>query len=175
MKLADYLIQKQIGPSEFAELIGVSSRMTVHRYITGKRVPHPDMIQRITRVTRGAVTAADFPPPKKQVPTRMRRPALEQNNQRYPWERSDSHYCRHAEHALRRLLKEAPEGTDLSPPLQKAISLLGERVEMDREKRNFRLDHRPVSAQTLVRHANRILEAQEEPLIQYPGVNPIDN
>ena len=59
MTLGEYLTQQKIGDEEFAESIGVD-RTAVSRYRRNKRLPRPDTILRIQRVTDGAVTPADF-------------------------------------------------------------------------------------------------------------------
>ena len=58
MKLDAYLKTNDISEQKFAEQIGVSQQ-AVHRYRTG-RVPTPEVMQAIIKVTAGAVTADDF-------------------------------------------------------------------------------------------------------------------
>ncbi|WP_269537031.1 helix-turn-helix domain-containing protein [Cerasicoccus fimbriatus] len=175
MKLAEYLIKTRMRPSEFAKLIGVT-RMSIHRYITEDRVPEPHIISRIARVTRGNVTAGDFPPPKKSVTSLPVKASPEQDNRKpYPWERRNSYCFDEADRRLRRMMQQPREGDGLSPPLKHAILVLGERVETDLNKRHFRLDHRIVDAREIVRQANRVLVKKGQSPISYPGVNPIDN
>lgn len=59
MKLASFLQQAEIKPSEFARQIGVP-RQTLHRYLAGERTPRSEVLNRIRDVTKGAVTPNDF-------------------------------------------------------------------------------------------------------------------
>lgn len=57
--LADYLEKHPGTDAAFAAAIGVS-RQSLHRYKTGERRPEWDVLERILRVTDGAVTPNDF-------------------------------------------------------------------------------------------------------------------
>lgn len=59
MTLADYLVDRKIKDSDFAEAIGVS-RMTLWRYKSGDRRPEWDVLKRIVQATDGHVTPNDF-------------------------------------------------------------------------------------------------------------------
>jgi transcriptional regulator with XRE-family HTH domain len=59
MKLADYIARKRMTQEAFADLVGVS-QVSIARYIRGHRIPRPEVIQKIHRVTNGRVTANDF-------------------------------------------------------------------------------------------------------------------
>jgi transcriptional regulator with XRE-family HTH domain len=59
MKLASYLDINGMTDAEFARRIGVG-RHTVGRYRLGERFPHPDVLSKIHKETKGAVTANDF-------------------------------------------------------------------------------------------------------------------
>ena len=70
MRLADYLAQKAQSAEEFAREVGVDP-VSVRRYLKGKRLPKWDVMQRITKATKKAVTANDFVeerPPKRVRP-----------------------------------------------------------------------------------------------------------
>lgn len=45
---------------EVCKLLEIGSRTTYYRYLRGLRTPRPDMIRRIERVTRHAVTRDHF-------------------------------------------------------------------------------------------------------------------
>lgn len=60
MKLRNFLSENQISKTTFAHEIGVTSRMTVHRWIKGTCIPSRDLMHRITKVTDGLVRANDF-------------------------------------------------------------------------------------------------------------------
>ncbi|MDH2313370.1 helix-turn-helix domain-containing protein [Methylobacterium brachiatum] len=59
MRLADFLADRGIKDSDFAETIGVS-RMTLWRYKSGDRRPEWDVLKRIVQATDGHVTPNDF-------------------------------------------------------------------------------------------------------------------
>ncbi|KQS82161.1 XRE family transcriptional regulator [Methylobacterium sp. Leaf361] len=59
MRLADFLADRGIKDSDFAETIGVS-RMTLWRYKSGDRRPEWDVLKRIVQATEGHVTPNDF-------------------------------------------------------------------------------------------------------------------
>lgn len=60
MHLNDWLSNKtDLTNAEFAEAIGVS-RQALWRYRLGERIPRPDVLTKIKRATKGAVTANDF-------------------------------------------------------------------------------------------------------------------
>jgi len=61
MTLAEYIHAKGIKPPTFAADIGVAP-MTVYRWCNGGWPSRANMAA-ITRITAGAVTAADFMPP----------------------------------------------------------------------------------------------------------------
>ena len=59
MELRAYLKAKTLSEAAFADLIGVK-QSAVNRYCRGDRVPKPDVMREIMRVTKGKVTANDF-------------------------------------------------------------------------------------------------------------------
>ncbi len=62
MKLDSYLSKNNIKAKDFAERIGLKSKASISRYISGERIPTPDVMARITKETDGQVTANDFYP-----------------------------------------------------------------------------------------------------------------
>ena len=163
MKLETYLITQQISPAEFARRLGVRSRTTIHRYLSGERKPPPGMIARIERATEGKVTAIDLLANDNEPLTR--RPP--------PWARKDHRVAVLAERAFLAMLAERDAAERMSPPLRRACEVLGSRVQVDRAHRNFKLDGRPSSTMAIVAAANRILREQRLPEIDYPGVKPL--
>jgi transcriptional regulator with XRE-family HTH domain len=143
MKLSEYLILHHLTPSSFAERVGLRSRTTIHRYIRGERYPSAEILKRIEVLTGGLVTARDF----------GRNCHANDNFDHLPWARrqrrewSDSmlEYWNRG---------RKQEGDTLSPPLRRAVLILGERVQVDRAQRNFKLDGRPVGAREVVKAAN---------------------
>jgi predicted transcriptional regulator len=66
MKLSDYLAANRITNEGFAKMLG-TSQPAVSRYVTGKRVPRPQHIRRISEITGGEVTANDFMAPSSST------------------------------------------------------------------------------------------------------------
>jgi hypothetical protein len=60
MKLAAYMIDKNLTPAEMAGLVGDVSSSGVRKWIYHERVPRPEQLRRIADVTQGAVTPNDF-------------------------------------------------------------------------------------------------------------------
>jgi len=59
MDLRRYLDARNIPVAVFAETLGVSVQ-AVHRYLSGERLPRPDVMMRIKQATHGAVRPNDF-------------------------------------------------------------------------------------------------------------------
>lgn len=59
MNLRPYLDENKISPAEFAKTIKVEPA-SVHRYLTGERIPRLEILERIVRATNGTVQANDF-------------------------------------------------------------------------------------------------------------------
>lgn len=59
MNLRPYLEENGISPAEFAREIRVEPA-SVHRYLSGERIPRPEILERIIQATNGAVQANDF-------------------------------------------------------------------------------------------------------------------
>ncbi len=59
MNLQAFLMSRAMPAREFSRRIGVSPA-AVARYASGKRIPSPDVMQRIIAETEGAVTPNDF-------------------------------------------------------------------------------------------------------------------
>ena len=59
MQLRQYLDKHETDVLSFADSIGVTAQ-TVYRYLAGDRLPHRDVMERICRVTGGAVQPNDW-------------------------------------------------------------------------------------------------------------------
>jgi len=59
MKLGAYLQKTKTSPELLALAINVTA-VSVRRYISGKRKPRPEIMERIKQATGGKVTANDF-------------------------------------------------------------------------------------------------------------------
>ncbi len=71
MTLADYLAREAITTEEFARRVDVD-RVSVCRYLRGRRRPHWDVMQRIIQETEGHVMPNDFVEVPKEVRARRR-------------------------------------------------------------------------------------------------------
>lgn len=59
MTLAEYLKRHDLDAAGFGRKVGMS-KSYIARLVRGERVPRPDTMARISRETRGLVTANDF-------------------------------------------------------------------------------------------------------------------
>jgi len=165
MRLSEYLMRNNIRPVDFAAQIEVKSRMTLHRYLVGNRVPSPAIMKRIETATKGAVTRADFEHHPLGLPSNDDSP--------FDWSRCAKYENRRVDRLLRKMLGERQEHETFSAPLRAAIETLDGRVTTDQGRRKLWLDGKPVSAVDLVRRANDIRCKRRQPLIRYPIANPI--
>lgn len=60
MTLNEFLQIEGITPAEFGRMLGLKSRSSVFRYLTGQRVPKPEVMKKIKELTNGKVTANSF-------------------------------------------------------------------------------------------------------------------
>ena len=60
MKLETWVKSNGVSVTNLATLIGVSGYRTAQRYITGERIPRPEVMEKIHEITEGQVTANDF-------------------------------------------------------------------------------------------------------------------
>lgn len=186
MKLADYLHTHSITPQQLRTMLGVKSRSTVLRYISGERLPSPDLLQRIEELTGGAVTRADFldPQPPGCLRVVIDRKGREQTT--YPWTVLEArpqppgprpHPRPPAANDNRAQRPPPPPPPDTeddwpSPPLQRALDLLGPRAR-HAKRGGFLLDGRIADTRRVMAAANEVLKARGEKPIPYPGVEPI--
>lgn len=190
MKLADYLDQNDLTPGELRRLLGVKSRSTVMRYLSGERQPAPRIMEKIRELTGGTVTPMDFADP---APPRCARIVMGANGEprlMLPWTSAQPRR-RHAndEHGRsgprysfpmhRRLPRcyattsQADPSGWPSPPLGEAIWVLGARVKVSK-RGGFLLDGRLTDSRGVVAAANASLRARDLPTIPYPGVEPLE-
>lgn len=161
MKLADYLYENSMTPSQLRTMLGVKNRSTIHRYLLGERVPNPETMLKITRLTRFQVGLADFL--DSSPPNCARIVDDEHGVPRIvlPWSpdyRKDDH-------------TPSSSGDPLTGPVQRAIDLLEGRARFT-PRGVFLLDGRVCDLKDIMRAANRVLESRGEQPIPYPGVCP---
>lgn len=171
-------------------MLGVRSRSTVLRYISGERVPAPEVMDAIHKLTGGSVTLADFIDPR---PPDCLRSVIDRSGEVrdiYPWTVLEYAHDRTpandntvdrmpaATHPAHRGGKrpaetprqEPPRGDDWpSAPLQRALKILGGRAMLAR-RGGFLLDGRIADSKRVVIAANRRLRELGHPPIPYPGL-----
>lgn len=59
MMLKKYRVARDLSAADFAKLIGVANDSVVGRYERGDRMPRPEIVERIRKVTKGMVTFDD--------------------------------------------------------------------------------------------------------------------
>ena len=75
MHLSDWLFINSMTPAQLRRMLGVLTRSTITRLLTGQRLPGPRLLRRIETLTRGQVTALDFVnPAPPQCARLVRRP-----------------------------------------------------------------------------------------------------
>lgn len=169
MKLADYLFNSGLAPSDVQGELGIMSRSTMYRYLTGERRPRREMMQRIQDLTNGKVTAADFRDrqlPECAVVIRSPQGVL---TPVLPWSTRDGRL-----EAARRSSWEEPANDDspLGKQLTRALWVLSPRARYLGGDR-FVLDHCWVDARRVVEAANLHLLSRGLDPIQYPLAHPI--
>lgn len=171
-----------LTPRQLRWMLGVKSRSSVLRYLTGERTPSARVMHRIEQITEGRVTRSDFRDPS---PPRCARVVVDRFGQ--------PHYVFPWTHVERDRLKggndNRPRQPGLSPPerpgrlgeaqdewpfgpLRRAMEVLGTRVRLTRRGR-FLLDGRASDAKRVVMAANVELRRRGQPPIPYPGVDPL--
>ena len=164
MKLADWLFESNVAPEQLRRMLGVRSRTTIHRYLTGERTPRSRVILKISEITCGRVQLADF---LDEVPPRCATVVQIEGRTKlvFPWTERGGRI-----EAAERAAGRDPE-TWPSPPLAAAIETLGTRVRVTRSGR-FLLDGRISDARRVVREANAIRSELGQPEVDYPVVRP---
>jgi len=164
-KLADYIFfEMNLTPRELRRILGVRDRTTLWRYLTGKRIPQPKMLQKIYEVTDGKVTLKDFldPAPPRcaeiiSLPDGKSRMTL-------PWSPDPT----------RNEVARPCDGYEprITPPIKRALEALDGRGWFTPSGKVL-LDGRVTDLKRLVRAANETLKAKGKDPIPYPGVEPL--
>ena len=164
MILADWLHEGACTPEQLRRMLGVRSRSTIHRYLTGARVPQHQVLQKIIELTGGRVQLADFLDPAPPVCAAV--VTLEGERRLiFPWTTRDGR-LEAAERAGSTTADSWP-----SPALLSAMETLGPRVTVTRSCK-FLLDGRISDARRVVAEANAIRREMGQPEISYPIVRP---
>ena len=92
MKLADYLYENSMTPGQLRRMLGVKNRSTIHRYLLGERVPNPETMLKIAKLTRHQVGLADFLDPSPPGCARFNKAERDRRaaNPRYPEQALDA-------------------------------------------------------------------------------------
>ena len=193
MKLADYMYQTGMTPGQLRAMLGVKSRSTVLRYISGERVPNGTIMAKIKELSGGRVTLRDF---YDESPPKCIRILIDRHGEEhkvYPWtniERrhqfpANDNHPPDSSGSMDGLGDVVLPPTDWSrplsveladpwpsQPLKMAIDELGSRVKPSK-RRDFLLDGRLVDARRIVAEANRSRRERGLPPIPYPGVEQL--
>jgi hypothetical protein len=161
MKLADYLYENSMTPSQLRTMLGVKNRSTIHRYLLGERIPNPETLLKIIRLTEFKVGLADFldsspPDCARVIENEHGVPRIV-----LPW---SPDYCKDDDPGSVR-------GGSLSRPVNRALDLLEGRAKFT-PRGVFLLDGRVCDLKDIMRVANAVLESKGEKPIPYPGVCP---
>lgn len=169
MKLDLYLNLNKISIKKFADRLGVKSRVSIHRYINGTRVPSRRLIRKIAELTHGQVTEKDFAI-KPLTPEKLFRENFKPtkadcifSHRFLPFVGTSTLYWDH---------NDDTANQNQNYPLQHARRVLRDRLRLT-ECGHCRLDNRPAPVRTVIKEANRVLKMTGQPLIFYPGLNPI--
>jgi transcriptional regulator with XRE-family HTH domain len=133
MKLKDYLASKSITAAEFGRRIKVS-QAAVTRYAAGDRIPEPDIMRRIARITGGIVSPNDFygpAPPNRRRGSRPRTKAEQgrRENRRAIAEANDELTRNGLWSKGLDLLDKEPQGLRPAKPNRAAIEAWNEWIE----------------------------------------------
>lgn len=162
MKLADWMHERGMTPSELMRRLGLKSRTTVTRYLTGEREPDYVMLKKISDLTGKAVTHADFAsssPPRCAEVVELAGGTLQLV---FPWTKRRVDWL---------ALREDWSADDRGVPrvIEKAFAVLRGRAGLSDQHGLYVLDGRPIDARRLIMAANRVLRARGKPLLRYPG------
>lgn len=166
MKLADYLFFSGMTPRDAQGLLGIKSRSTIHRYLTGERRPGKTMMRRIHQLTGGKVTLDDFDGWAPDCATTIRNKEGKLSVV-LPWSTRDWRL-----EAAHKAGLDAPEEDDtLSEQAKRALRVLAGRAHhLGLDK--FQLDGRLSDLRRVVREANRMIVAHGLDPIEYPLAHP---
>ena len=177
-------------------MLGIKSRTTILRYVSGERRPPAAMIDKIAELTGGAVTQADFDDPspplcRRSVLDRMGRPRaiypwtpverqVASEDDGVPWPRKIRDMSQHRRRIA--LANPPPKVGRLepgqqaepwpSPPIRRAMQVLRDRVRLTK-RGTVLLDGRISDFRRMVTAANEELRRRGQPPIPYPGVEPL--
>lgn len=164
MQLSDFLFESGMSPADLRRILGIKSRETVWRYLTKRRIPQPQHIQRIIEISRGKVQLADFLDPNPPKCAKLIIDAEGRERMVLPWSKDWPE-----ETPLK-----SPDGTEgLSAPVKRAFAALEGRATYARQSGTFLLDGRAVDLRRIITAANEVLQAKGELTIVYPGAEPL--
>lgn len=164
MKLADYLFRHRLTPRHLQKVLGVSSRSTVLRYLTGQRLPEPAHLDRIEQWTQDQVRLRDFLDTAPPECAGFYTDARGKRRMVLPWSTRD----KRLDKAFNHMMSEPVEGSEDPPVIRQALLVLEDRVV--RTKDLFVVDGYPTDTRGLVRAANEQLRRHYRPPLRYPGV-----
>lgn len=169
MKLADWMHTHHLTPGQLRRMLGVKSRSTVTRWITGERTPSARLLNEIRDLSGGAVTRDDFFDPRPPGCLRLIADRAGRVREVYPWTEIELHFPQTGGGPREAAWAGDAEDVWPSPPLQKALDTLHGRARVTGAM-EFLFDGRRIDARRLVAEANRVREKHNLPPIAYPGV-----
>ncbi len=159
MKLADWLYyESTCTPRDLRLTLGVS-KSAMSLYLASKRTPRDDVLTKITIITKGNVTRADFehPDPPRCAEVHIRKDGS--TRWVFPWSTGKPQ-------------RGVLYSSRVSSPLLRAIEVLHGRARLT-PRGVYLLDGRVSDPKRIVRAANERLRSLGQEPIQYPTVEPI--
>lgn len=149
---------------ELRRILGVKDRITLWRYLTGKRIPQPKVMQKIIELTDGRVGLKDFLDPAPPKCARIIMLPNGQTRMTLPWspDPTQNEVARHYDGYEPRI----------TPPIKRALEALDGRGWYTPTGKVL-LDGRLTDLKRLVKAANETLKTQGKDPIPYPIVEPI--
>jgi len=170
MKLDLYLSQNQISISKFTKMLGLGSRASLYRYMSGERMPSQDLVIKIMQLTGNAVTANDFVvgDTAASIP----------KTQRARWNpdcilsAQYNHKTIYDRDFYIQFLERSAANENITFPLWQALQLLKDRLKIQ-SNGELRLDGVISTVAQVIAAANKLLAMSGDPLIFYPNIQPI--
>ncbi len=160
MKLADYLFENSVTPTQLRWMLGVKCRSVIWRWLINERIPRTKMMKRIEAMSGGKVTRADFLDPRSPTCARVIIDDHGEEKWLLPWS---------SDKAQDNSPFESPHSR-LSPPVKRALQILDGRAWYTPTGK-FLLDGRLSDLKRIMRAANTELNRRGAKPIPYPGVH----
>lgn len=170
-------------------MLGLKSRTTVFRYLSGEHKPSREVMVRINQISGGLVREEDFDDP---TPPRCMKVVMDHLGRRklvFPWTRYEERLSHDAPRRPRTARQRRWQGVQPPPkfsrietgerldewpssPVRRGMAVLGDRVKLTK-RGGVLLDGRISDLRRVMTAANEELRRRGEPPIPYPGVEPL--